>query len=111
MKLFSLDDRDHAEELRGSILCARREDFPPLGPGEFYACDVEGARVVVDEGGGRELGRVRALRSYPGAQVLVVDAANDDGSWEVPLVDSVVRSIDLEANLVTLATMEGVERA
>jgi 16S rRNA processing protein RimM len=113
MKLFSVDDRDRAEELRGAVLCARREDFPPLEPGEFYACDVEGARVVLGEGegSGRELGRVRTLRSYPGAQVLVVDAAGDAGSWEVPLVDSVVRSIDLEANLVTLTTMEGVERA
>jgi 16S rRNA processing protein RimM len=113
MKLFSVDDRDGAAHLRGAVLCARREDFPPLAPGEFYACDVEGARVIVGDGdvGGCELGRVRTLRSYPGAQVLVVDSAEDDGSWEVPLVDSVVRSIDLEANLVTLATMEGVERA
>jgi 16S rRNA processing protein RimM len=113
MKLFSVDDRDRAEELRGAVLCARREHFPPLAPGEFYACDIEGARVVVGDGDGtrQELGRVRTLRNYPGAQVLVVDAAEDDGSWEVPLVDSVVRSVDLEANLVTLATMEGVERA
>ncbi len=113
MKLFSVDDRDRAVELRGAVVCARREDFPPLDPGEFYACDVEGARVVLGEGDeiGRELGRVRTLRSYPGAQVLIVDAAENAGSWEVPLVDSVVRSIDLEANLVTLATMEGVERA
>jgi 16S rRNA processing protein RimM len=113
IRLFSVDDRDRAEELRGAVLCARREDFPPLDPGEFYACDIEGARVVLGEGeeSGRELGRVRTLRNYPGAQVLVVDAAENAGSWEVPLVDSVVRSIDLEANLVTLATMEGVERA
>src|SRR5260370_22821100 len=88
MKLFSVDDRDRAEELRGAVLCARRDDFPPLAPGEFYACDIEGARVVVGDAR-HELGRVRSLRSYPGAQVLVVDAAEDDGSWEVPLVDSV----------------------
>jgi 16S rRNA processing protein RimM len=35
MKLHGVDDRDRAAELRGSILCARRGDFPALEPGEF----------------------------------------------------------------------------
>src|SRR5262249_28665976 len=39
MKLFSVDDRDRADELRGALVCARRRDFPPTGDGEFYACD------------------------------------------------------------------------
>jgi ribosomal 30S subunit maturation factor RimM len=32
-------------------------------------------------------------------------------AWEVPLVEGVVLSVDVEAALVTLRTMEGVERA
>jgi 16S rRNA processing protein RimM len=113
IKLFSVDDRNRAEELRGAVVCARRRDFPPLEPGEFYACDVEGARVVVEgpDGEQRDLGRVRALRSYPTTDVLVVDATDGGGPWEVPLVGDVVRSLDVEAGLVTLTTMVGVERA
>lgn len=112
MKLHSVDDRDRAEELRGATICARRGDFPELEPGEFYACDVEGVRVVVDDGAGgvRDVGRVRAMRVYPATQVLVVDAGDGGRAWEVPLVDSVVRSLDVEGGLVTLATMDGVER-
>jgi 16S rRNA processing protein RimM len=112
MKLHSVDDRDRAEELRGVTICARRADFPPLEAGEFYACDVEGARVVVDDGAGgvRDIGRVRAMREYPATPVLVVDAADGGRAWEVPLVDSVVRSLDVEGATVTLATMDGVER-
>ena len=111
MKLHGVDDRDRAQELRGALVCGRRGDFPPLEPGEFYACDVEGARVVVDEATGpRELGRVRELRTYPAADVLVVDAADGGRPWEVPLVDTVVRSVDLPGAVVTLATIEGVER-
>jgi 16S rRNA processing protein RimM len=112
MKLYSVDDRDRAEELRGVVVCARRRDFPPLDPGEFYACDVEGARVVVDDGAGgaRDVGRVREMRVYPATSVLVVDAADGGRAWEVPLVDSVVRRLDVEEGTVTLATMDGVER-
>jgi 16S rRNA processing protein RimM len=108
MKLHSVDDRDRAEELRGASVCARRGDFPPLEDGEFYACDVEGARVVVD--GGEELGRVTALRSYPTVDVLVVAAADGGRPWEVPLVDAVVSHLDVAGGVVTLATREGIER-
>jgi 16S rRNA processing protein RimM len=110
MKLHSVDDRDRAEELRGAFLCVRRESFPPAGEGEFYACDLEGARVVV-EGDGAELGRVSELRTYPSVDVLVVTAADGGKPWEVPLVEAFVRSVDTAAGLVTLATVEGLERA
>ena len=113
MKLHSVDDRNRAEELRSAIVCVRRGAFPAPLPGEFYACDIEGARVVVDEEGAaeRELGRVTAMRAYPANDVLEVAASDGGRPWEVPLVDAVVRSVDVAAGLVTLLTMEGVERA
>lgn len=109
MKLHAVDDRDRAEELRGALVCARRSDFPAPEPGEFYACDVEGAKVVVE--GGEALGEVTALRSYPTVDVLVVKATDGGRPWEVPLVDAVVAKVDLEGGLVTLLTREGVERS
>jgi len=112
MRLFSVDDRARADELRGAVVCARRRDFPPLEEGEFYACDVEGARVVLEgaEGASHEVGRVHTLRSYPSSNVLVVDAADGGRPWEVPLVSEVVKSVDVSTGVVTLATLAGVER-
>ena len=112
MRLFSVDGRDSAEALRGAVVCARRRDFPPLDEGEFYACDVEGARVVLEgaEGAQSEVGRVRTLRTYPTTHVLVVDAADGGRPWEVPLVSEVVRAVDVASGVVTLATLTGVER-
>jgi 16S rRNA processing protein RimM len=109
MKLYSVDDRDRAEELRGALVCARRGDFPALEAGEFYACDVVGARVVVatDE---RELGVVRELRTYPSVDALIVKASDGGRDWEVPLVEAFVRSVDASNGVVTLATTEGLER-
>jgi len=109
MKLCSVDDRERADDLRGATVCARRSDFPSLEPGEFYACDVEGARVVV--GGGEELGQVIELKTYPTVDVLVVTAKDGGRPWEVPLVASVVREVDIPAGLVTLVGLDGVERA
>lgn len=115
MKLQSVDDRDRAIELRGAEVCARRAEFPPLEPGEFYACDVEGARVVVFGGGAgateEELGKVLELRSYPTVDVLVVAASDGGRPWEVPLVEAVVEQVDVHRGLVRLLSREGVERA
>jgi|HubBroStandDraft_4_1064222.scaffolds.fasta_scaffold52768_5 16S rRNA processing protein RimM len=112
MKLYSVDDRARADDLRGAKICVRRADFPPLDPGEFYACDVEGALVVVDEAGERkDLGRVRELRTYPTTNALLVEAVDGASAWEVPLVEDVVLGVDVEAGVVTLRTMEGVEKA
>lgn len=113
MKLHSVDSRNRADELRGAIVSVRRGAFPDPLPGEFYACDIEGARVVVEEEGApaRELGVVTAMRAYPANDVLEVAAADGGLPWEVPLVDAVVRSVDVAGGLVTLLTMVGVERA
>lgn len=110
IKLRFIDDRDRAGELRGAVVCVKRKDFPPLEEGEFYACDVEGSRVILDaaEGPGREIGRVRAIRSQLGHDVLVVDAVDGGEPWEVPLVAHFVRSVDVTAGIVTLATVAGL---
>jgi 16S rRNA processing protein RimM len=112
MKLCDVDDRDSADELRGALVCAKRGDFPALAEGEFYVCDLRGARVVVEdgEGGQQELGHVRELRTYPTVDTIVVDAKDGGSPWEAPLVDAVVRCIDVQANLVVLVTTQGVER-
>ena len=112
MKLCDVDDRAQADALRGALVCGRRGDLPVLADGEFYVCDLQGALVVVDDGQGlrEELGHVLELRTYPTIDTIVVDAKDGGSPWEAPLVDAVVRSIDVQANLVVLATMQGVER-
>jgi 16S rRNA processing protein RimM len=112
IKLRSVDDRDRADDLRGAVVCARRRDFPPLTTGEFYVCDIEGARVLAKGEGGEleELGQVLELREYPSIATLLVRAADGGRPWEVPLVDSVVRQVDLHANLVILSSTQGLER-
>lgn len=107
LKLHSVDDRDRAEDLRGAMICVRRKDFPPLEDGEFYACDVEGAEVVLE---GARVGTVQELRTYPSVEVLVVSAADGGKPYEVPLVEAFVRRVDAQAARVELATLEGVDR-
>ncbi len=111
MKLHSIDDCDRAGELRGALVCARRESFPPLDEGEFYVCDVVGARVLLRSGSGWDVfGTVRAMQSYPSSDVLIVQAADGGKDWEVPLLDSFVEKVDIAEGVVSLAKLDGLER-
>ena len=108
MKLYSIDDRDRAAELRGALLCARRGSFPELDKGEFYVCDVLGARVVFLTG--EELGTVRELFHFPASDVLVVRASDGGKDWEVPLMAMFVQEVDVLAGVVRVVTLDGLER-
>jgi 16S rRNA processing protein RimM len=113
LKLFSVDDRTRAEELRGALVCVRRRDFEPPEEGEFYTIDVVGADalLVADDGGRLEpLGRVIDVMSYPTLEALVVRPEDEAGDWEVPLTEAFVRRVDIPGRRVEVLTLEGLER-
>jgi len=104
MTLADCADRSSAESLRGARLLVPRDVFPPPADGEFYVCDVEGAQVQYQE---RIIGSVLQFRSYPTCDVLVL--RTDDGDFEVPLVDDSVQSIDVDAQIVRLTSLDFFE--
>jgi 16S rRNA processing protein RimM len=108
MKLYSVDDRDRAAELRGAHVCVRRSDFPALAAGEFYAVDVVGAEARLE--GGR-LGEVVELVTYPTVEAIVVRAADGLGDWEIPLTDTYVGAVDVDSRVVEIKTLEDLERS
>jgi 16S rRNA processing protein RimM len=105
-KFRGIDGRDAAELLRGASVCVDRALFPLLEEGEFYVCDVIGARLVGPSG---EVGTVEDFISYPSADVLVVrlEGGAVEGKIELPLVDDFVLRVDAGAGQVLL-TSEGV---
>lgn len=105
VQLAGVDDRNAAEALQGAILLVPRDEFPPLEEGEFYACDIEGARAVLTSG--EEIGRVEGIASYPTCDALVIDRG-PAGKLEVPLLEAYVASVDAEAGVVRLSTIEGL---
>ena len=82
----------------------KRAAFPPLAPGEFYACDIKGARALLSDGS--ELGVVQDMIEYPASMVLVVKGAQ---SWEIPLVEAWVSEVDVESGVVRVSSLEGIE--
>ena len=86
-------------------MCLKRGAFPALGDGEFYACDIQGARAEMLDG--TLVGTVRDMIEYPAATVLVVEG--DMGVIELPLTDAYVKQVDAAASLVSVVSIEGLE--
>ncbi len=117
VQIAGVDDRDAAEALQGATVCVPRDVFPPAEEGEFYACDLEGAEVVMASG--EPVGRVQGVVTYPSCDALVVALVGErrgkEGSRpakqatiEVPLVETYVAAIDPERRTVQLVTLEGL---
>lgn len=102
VRLGGCDDRDHAEELRGAQILAPRDVFPALDEGEFYVCDIVGARVVAPDG---EVGAVEDILSYPTCDALAIRTPKGD-RLELPLVEGVVDEVDVAGGLVRVATRD-----
>nr|WP_314541343.1 ribosome maturation factor RimM [uncultured Massilia sp.] len=106
--LVDLSERDAAEALKGAVVRVSRADFPALSEDEYYWTDLIGMDVVNLQGDA--LGKVTDMM-HNGAQSIlritpVADptAAEDAKASErlVPFVDQFVRTVDLQARLITL---------
>lgn len=106
VRIAGVDDRDAAEALRGTEILVPRDAFPPLAEGEFYACDLEGARALMRSG--EELGRVTGVASYPTCDVLLIDREGKK-RIEVPLLDAYVGAVDAKGGTVEIVTIEGLD--
>ena len=97
-KVRGIDDPDRAAELRGAVVCVQRQAFPEPDNGEFYVCDIVGARLVGPSG---ELGTVEGIVTYPGSDALVVRPTDPEKETvEIPLVDAFIDRVDTEIGTV-----------
>ena len=80
---------------RGATLSVPLETLPALAEDEYYAFQLVG--LVVEEEGGRFLGRVRDVLHYPANDVLELDSG-----LSLPLVAACVRQVDVEGGRIVV---------
>lgn len=98
LQLAECTSREQAEALAGAAIWLPIADLPPLPEGEFYLHSLRGKTVcLVEAQGGEVLGKVQAIISSAGQDILVI--RNDAEEFLVPAVRAFVTSID-ETSLV-----------
>ncbi len=81
---------------RGAELCVRRSQLPPLDEGWYYVFQLRG--LVVEEEGGRLLGRVRDVAPGVANDVLELDTG-----LLLPMHEACVRQVDLDRGRILVA--------
>ncbi len=109
VRLEGCADRNAAAHLRGHRIAVLRSALPEPEAGEFYLCDLVGARVMLREQGGglSPVGDVASVRSLPSVDVLVVRAP-DGSEKQQPLGEPFIESVDAKARLVVLRTADAL---
>lgn len=99
-----VSSRTDADGLRGLDIAVPKGSEVPRPAGFVYHFDLEGCRAV--DRSGRELGLVTALEELGGRSLLTLRTAA--GERDVPFVEPIVVSVDLEKRLVVLDPPAGL---
>lgn len=100
LALSGIKDRNQAETLRGAYLEGVVTTRPGLEEDEFMVEDMIGMKVQTLEG--RELGFVEEVLAYPAQDILKI------GDILIPLVKQFVKSVDIDASLITVELIPGM---
>ena len=104
VKLHGIDDRTSAEDLRGAEIGVRREDVFPIPEDTYYEFDIVGCSVMGKAG--NTIGMAGEVLRMPANDVLVV--RREEGEALIPVVKSVIKSIDLKARKIVIEELEGL---
>jgi 16S rRNA processing protein RimM len=108
LTLKNVTNRDQAQQLIGSEICIERTTLPEIEEGAYYWCDIIGLSVFTMDG--RYLGRVASIIATGSNDVYVVKNPDNPDKHEVliPAIESVVREIDLEQQILRVDLPEGL---
>ncbi len=103
LRFADMADRDAVANLRGTeLLIEAGEAWKP--PDAYWVHDIIGCEVVTNDG--RRLGEVTAVERTGGNDVYLVSGRNKD--YLIPAIRDVIKSIDIEARLITIDPLPGL---
>ena len=100
LKLQGIETMEAAQALRGETVELYRCDAPD---DLIFAAELLDMDVVSD---GKNIGKITDVLDYPGNKVYVVKGAH---SYMIPAVRAFVLSTDLDANLMEVKLIEGMQ--
>jgi 16S rRNA processing protein RimM len=105
INILGMTDKDHAKSLAGKIIYAKREDIR-----------VEEDRYLIQDLIGMQILNVDTAQNYGVVQDVIKTGANDvyfikndEGKeYLIPVIDDIVKGINLETNHISIRPMRGL---
>lgn len=106
VKFVGYDNINDVQAFRDHELMVSGADQEPLEDGQYYYHQIIGLAVKTVDGD--ELGKIKEILSPGANDVWVVQRAGKQDLL-LPVIDDVVKDVDLAAGVVTVELMEGLE--
>jgi 16S rRNA processing protein RimM len=104
LSLAGCDTIEAAGALVGRLVALPEAEALPLPPGQFYPWQLEGCRVLTEDG--REVGRVTRVEQSAAQDLWVVsDGARE---WLIPAVAEIVLEVDVAGGRVVIRPPDGL---
>jgi 16S rRNA processing protein RimM len=104
IELAGIADANAAEALKGGIVMVSRASLPPIKPGQFYYFQAIGCEVFLTDR--TLLGTIAEVFSNGANDVLVVRGERREVL--VPVIEDIVKSIDLDSRRVVIESVPGL---
>ncbi|MGO9601965.1 MAG: ribosome maturation factor RimM [Candidatus Binataceae bacterium] len=104
LDLEGIADANDAEALKGGIVMVAAAELPPAKAQEFYYFEAIGCDVMLTDGS--RIGALAEIFSNGAHDVMVVREGNRE--ILVPVVDHIVKSIDLQARRIVIEPVPGL---
>lgn len=98
LSLSGIGDRNAAELLRGMEISVLRSEVSELPEGEYYVIDLVGCDIIV---GGEMIGVLTDVDNFGATDIYTIQRI-DGKSIQVPAIEKVVLSIDIDAKKIIL---------
>ena len=106
VKFKEIADINEAEKYKNLVVYADREDLPELEEGAHYIADLIGLTVVDEKG--EVIGELVDVFNT-GANDIYDVKRSGKKNLLLPVIDEVVKDIDLESKKITVHVMEGLD--
>lgn len=106
VKFKEIADINEAEKYKNLVVWADREDLPQLPEGAHYIADLIGLDVVDEDG--NLVGKLVDVFNT-GANDIYDVKRDGKKNLLLPVIDEVVKDIDLDAKKITVHIMEGLD--
>lgn len=106
VKFIGYDNINDVQAFRDHELMVSEEDQQPLEDGQYYYHQIIGLAVKTADG--ESIGTIKEILS-PGANDVWVVQRDGKKDLLLPVIDDVVKDVDLDAGEVTVELMEGLE--
>ena len=106
VKFVGYDNINDVQSFRDHELMVTEDEQQPLEEGQYYYHQIIGLTVKTLEG--RELGVIKEILS-PGANDVWVVKRTGQSDLLLPVIDDVVKNVDLDKGEVDVELMEGLE--